>query len=238
MAQSRSTANPERVRRLRLFQQDSLDDYLAARLLLLSGHTKQGAVLGSTAIEKSFKAILAMSGNESHGHLKKAHWNAVKNFNAALFARLDPDFLLLSQKAYKLRYTDDLTKHFNLAIASREFLAALDRTVMNVLGGFKLTLGEKKEPTEFQQLVDAGDDRIVMENRVLSQQDVTDFIYEKRQHVYEVRNDPQMGLFEISYVSSSRPRRPGFLREALIPKAPFTPRETSYDLTHEVDDGS
>lgn len=59
-------------------------DYLAARVLLNAHLVVQGAVLASTAIEKYFKAILAFRGNESHGHLKKAHFNAAKNFDMRL----------------------------------------------------------------------------------------------------------------------------------------------------------
>jgi len=216
-----------------MFQNDSIDDYLAARNLLLSGFTKQGAILASTAIEKSFKAILAMNGNVSLGHLKKAHWNAVKNFNPRLYSRIDSAFLLLNQKAYLLRYTEDLPVGFNLAIAHREFLAALDRTIMNVLGGFKLSFGNGKSPTQFQQYIDANDSRLVLENRVLSNEDVDAFVYSKEQQVYEVRNDPEMGIIEWKYVTSSRPRRGGFMREALMPMALHTDSKTSYDLTHE-----
>jgi hypothetical protein len=64
-------------------------DCLAARVLLNAHLLLQGAVLASTAIEKYFKAVLAFRGHQSHGHLKKAHINAAKNFDARLASVLN-----------------------------------------------------------------------------------------------------------------------------------------------------
>jgi hypothetical protein len=57
-------------------------DYLGARVLIKCAVVSADAVLASTAIEKYFKALLAFRGHQSHGHLKKAHINAAKNFDS------------------------------------------------------------------------------------------------------------------------------------------------------------
>src|SRR5437868_2164489 len=87
-------------------------DYLASRVLINAHLLVQGAVLASTAIEKYFKAVLAFRGQESRGHLKRAHINAAKNYDARLARVLNDDFLVLLQRAYSLRYLDDLEVDF------------------------------------------------------------------------------------------------------------------------------
>jgi hypothetical protein len=66
------------------FLEVAYKDYLAARVLFDADLLIQGAVLASTAIEKYLKAILAFRGNESHGHLKRAHWRAALNYDSRL----------------------------------------------------------------------------------------------------------------------------------------------------------
>jgi hypothetical protein len=72
-------------------------NHLAARVLFNANLLLQGAVLASTAIEKYLRAILAFRRNESHGHLKKAHWNAALNFDSRLSAILNNDFPTLAR---------------------------------------------------------------------------------------------------------------------------------------------
>ena len=60
--------SPERTRKVRSFLRDAFSDYIGARVLLLAQLPQQGAILSSTAIEKSIKAMLAFQGNESRGH--------------------------------------------------------------------------------------------------------------------------------------------------------------------------
>src|SRR2546423_1755333 len=87
--------DPTRTKRVRSFLSDGFNDYIAARVLFLAQLPQQGAILSSTAIEKCFKAVLAFRGNESHGHLKNAHWNAIQNFDKEVFGDLDRDFIEL-----------------------------------------------------------------------------------------------------------------------------------------------
>jgi hypothetical protein len=126
------------VQRTADFLNMAFSDYIASRVLLNNRLLVQGVILASTAIEKHFKAVLAFKGNESRGHLKKAHFNAVENFDPRLYAALNEGFLHLLQKAYTLRYTDQLTVGFNLVIAQREFLAELDYTAITMQESFQL----------------------------------------------------------------------------------------------------
>ncbi len=174
---------------------------------------QQAAILSSTAIEKSFKAILAFNGNESHGHLKTAHWKAVQNFNKNLFNKLNLDFLELNRKAYLLRYTDNLPIEFNIVIATREFLAELDHTFILIHEAFKIDGDNKDRKTKFQSLISSQDLRLLADNHVLLGVDKTSFIYDKPQFIYEVRKPKNRdGLLEILYVSSGKPEEPNFLR--------------------------
>lgn len=209
----RTTANPDRVNTVKAFLSGSLDDYIAARVLFLSNLPQQAAILSSTAIEKSFKAILAFHGNESHGHLKRAHWKAVKNFSKDLFNKLNLEFLELNRKAYSLRYTDELPTEFNLVIATREFLAELDHTVILIHKIFKIDGDGKERKTKFESLVSLQDPRLYSENHVLSGCYKDTFIYQKPQLIYEVRKPKNRdGLLETTYISAAKPTEAGFLR--------------------------
>lgn len=121
MRKPRQEHDPERTKKLNSFLRDAFTDYVAARVLFLSRLPQQGATLSSTAIEKCIKAVMAFQGNESHGHLKAAHWNFLKSFDKSVFGKIDDDFLRLNQRAYSLRYTDDLPVDFNLVIARVNF---------------------------------------------------------------------------------------------------------------------
>lgn len=193
-------------------------DYLAARILLNSHLPVQGAVLASTAIEKYFKAILSFNGNESRGHLKKAHFNAVKNFDSKLWGALNKEFLDLLQKVYALRYLDDLEQNFNLVIASREFLAELDYTAVTIQEKFQLKKDKKDIVLMYHQNLDKKDARLILNNHVLSGIEKQLFILAEAQFVYEVRNCPLHGLFELTYLTLTQPSDGKFMRAGMSSK--------------------
>lgn len=193
-------------RKVQTFISDSVNDYVAARVLLLSGLLEQGAILGSTSIEKACKAILAFHGNESRGHLKKAHWNAVKNFDKNLWSLLRQDFLELNKKAFLLRYTDDLPVNFNIVIAQREYLAELDHTIISLIQGFGAHHDKSEQGTKLTQLLNSKDSRLLMDNHVLGNIPKSEFIYFLPQQIYELRYVPLFGPVEVTY-SSIRPAK-------------------------------
>ena len=203
MNHSKTTFNGRQVQ---TFITDCVNDYIAARTLILSGLLQQGAILGSTSIEKACKAILSFHGNRSRGHLKKAHWNAVKNFDKTLWSLLRQDFLDLNKKAYSLRYTDDLPANFNIVIAQREYLAELDHTITSLIKGFKFGDKEIGKGTKFSRLIENQDPRIFSENHVLLNIPKEDFIHLAPQQIYEMRCVLSFGPIETEY-SSERPAK-------------------------------
>lgn len=169
---NKSTNKPDRIAKVQSFLTDGIYDYIAARVLFLSQLPQQASILSSTAIEKLFKAIIAFNGNESQGHLKKAHWNAIRNFDRNLFAMLNDDFLRLNKNAYSMRYSDNLAPGFNIVIACREFLAELDHTFLTIAG--RLQFGANQEPFKFTKLesfIKDQDGRLLSENHVLQKMD-------------------------------------------------------------------
>ena len=192
-------------------------DYLAARVLLNAHLVVQGAVLASTAIEKYFKAILAFRGNESHGHLKKAHFNAAKNFDMRLAAVLNDDFLLLLQKSYSLRYLDDLPNGFNLVIASREFLAELDQTAITMQESFRLSKGGKNIVLRYHTDKANRDPHLYHDNFLLNGLDKQSFISAEPQLVFEIRQVKSDDRFEVEYLARPTQSDGKFLRAGFMP---------------------
>lgn len=193
-------------------------DYLAARVLFNAQLPVQGAVLASTAVEKYFKAILAFCGNECHGHLKKAHFNAVKNFDAQLSAAFNAEFITLLQLAYRLRYQDDLEENFNLVIASREFLAELDYTAITIQENFRLQQNGKEAILMYHEDKRRNDPRLLLNNHISAQIDKQTFISAEPQLVYEIRKCPLRGFIEVSYLAVQQPSDGKFMRAGLAPK--------------------
>jgi hypothetical protein len=220
----------ERVKRVQAFLGDAYNDYIAARVLLLTDLPQQGAILACTAIEKYLKAILAFRGNERHGHLQKAHWNALKNFDPVIYSQLNPSFLKLLQKCYGLRYTDSLKDGFNLVIASREFLAELDFTAQAIQQMFTVVAEGKKNELKWDLAVSMRDARLLRDNHVALGLDKEQYVYGLPQRVYEVRKDPVRGVMEVMYTTDTPPIDRDFLRSGLLPKGKG---HMSYDMSHK-----
>ncbi|MCE0488452.1 hypothetical protein LU196_00020 [Pantoea sp. Mb-10] len=228
---SKETRDPVRVKKLQGFIGDSTLDYLASRMLFLNYMPVQASILASTAIEKALKAYLSFNGNESHGHLKKAHWTALKNFDRNLYSSLSEDFLLLNQKVYKMRYTDDLTAGYNVVIATNEYLAELDYTIMTLLRQFEAHTQNPQDyrPDRLQTMINQRDARLWQRNHVLLNQDKNNFIYSTPQYVHELRNY-KGAVVEASYSTNKKAFDPSFLREALIAESG---EHLSFRMSHD-----
>jgi HEPN domain-containing protein len=212
VALPKKTSDGSRTQKIVSFLRDSFNDYIAARVLFRAQLPEQAAILSSTAIEKSVKAMLAFSGNESHGHLKKAHRNFVRKFNPSLYEILDDDFLVLNQRIYSLRYTDDLSVDFNVVIASREFLAEMDHTIYSMFSCFSLDVAGKPSETPYATASTQRDERLLADNHVIARVPKDIFIYQEPQFVYELRKDPLRGLMQITYLANGPAKGSGFLR--------------------------
>jgi len=195
----------------------AFNDYVAARVLVLSQLLLQAGILASSAVEKYFKVILAFRGNRSVGHLKKAHINAVRNFSPELFATLNLEFLELLRRLYRFRYPDALPRQSNVVIAEREFLAELDHTALSVHGGLTIEINGKQVHTALEEGLRKGDRRLLTGNHVIGSIPKQDFIGKEPQLVYEARCFEPGRLMEITYVAEPGPSDGNFLREGLLP---------------------
>ncbi len=132
------------------FYKLAFGDYLAARTLLLNDLLEQGIGLAATAVEKIFKSILAIRGENPNGHITKALLKSIKNYKPDLYKQLREDFLEFLAKAYDLRYLDNLKQGHSLVINKYRCLAETDKTMCIILSGIylnhtKLPFEEAKE---------------------------------------------------------------------------------------------
>lgn len=219
MKKPKSVNQTHRVRQINEFLDVAYKDYVAARVLLVAGLLPQGAVLASTAIEKYIKAILAFRGNASHGHLKAAQFNALKNFDPALGQQINSQFIDLLQKSYRLRYLDDLAPGFNLVIADREFLAELDWTAMTIHASFHQTInGQSVESTLARQMA-LRDPLLLDLNHVAAGIPKQEFIAIAPQRVYAIRRFADGTHMESSFTITPRSSDGAFIRPGIVPQS-------------------
>jgi HEPN domain-containing protein len=208
-------SRPERVKAMQWFLHDAYTDYIAARVLLLRGLLKQAIVLSSTAIEKCAKAVLAKRGGViRRDHLKASHWDALKN-EENFSDKLNGDFVELNQDGYRLRYSDSLPDGFNMVIASREFLAELDNTLLTILSCFKFDVNGSWRPSGYESGIRNQDENLFAENHILTQELLETFLNAKPQFVYEVRR-LSVGLLEATYMTDKPAKVQGFRRQGLV----------------------
>lgn len=188
-------------------------DYLGARVLLNAGLLPQGAVLASTAIEKYFKAILAFRGNEAPGHLSRRHIRAAKNYDKRIASALSDSFLTLLQRAYQLRYLDNLPEEFNIVLANREFISELDYTAITIQESFRMQRNGEDAQFSYHKDMLNKNPILFVNNYILAGLEKQDFISAEPQGVYEVRNCKLRGFLEVSYVCTARQSDGQFLRE-------------------------
>jgi hypothetical protein len=194
-------------------------DYIGARTLLVQDRLElQGSILGSTCVEKYFKAIAAFRGMTFHGHLNKALINSVKNYDPRLFALLNVSFLEFLRKCYELRYLDKIKTGFNLIISRRKVLAELDFTVSEIQKRIKIGRGEKGSETLYDVSLNLKDPLLCAHNYLLQGISKTEFI-EQEDSVYEMRLlDVPPGIIEAFYRTKGTRDDGEFLKEGLKPK--------------------
>lgn len=152
MAKSRKThVSHERLSRFNEFYSLAFGDYLGARTLLLAELLPQGAGMAATAVEKIFKAILSLRGEQVSGHLKTSLLNSIKNYQPALYSQLLLNFLEFLIAAYDLRYLDNLSTGHSLVISKYRTLAEIDRTMCIVFSGLEVKQGESRTPLLFER---------------------------------------------------------------------------------------
>lgn len=230
MAQRQRQVKPQYTERVIRFWGDAFNDYIGARVLILNGLLHQGAVLGSTSVEKYFKTMLATRGLEVHGHLQKAHRNSLQALDKELFAQINSEFLELCQHCYRLRYSEQLPRGYNIVIASREFLAELDYTAF-LIEARLVRRNESAGDTRnrLSRMLATSDMRLCQDNHVVLAQNKEKFIYGAVQTVHELRRIANGVIVDVAYPSASIPDDRSFMRAAFVPK---DGDERSYNLSH------
>lgn len=126
---SRSDFDDTQIRGLINF---AFHDYIASRTLLRNGLASQGTILAITAIEKLLKAICLLHNEviivSGGGHTLTNMIDKLKIKDSSLLTLKDEEFLKFIEKAYKLRYPDNLSSAFKLNLPSLKILENLDRT--------------------------------------------------------------------------------------------------------------
>ena len=187
MAKSRKThVASGRVSRFREFYNLAFGDYLAARTLLLAELLPQGAGMAATAVEKIFKAILAVRGERASGHLKTALLNSIKNYQPALYAQLRPDFLEFLIAAYDLRYLDNLRAGHSLVISKYRTLAEIDRTMCTAFSGVGVMEGESRSHLPFEREKANNNPLLIRENYFIEDGSTARY-FERENFIQEIK---------------------------------------------------
>src|SRR6267154_2553969 len=147
-------------------------DYLAARYLLLGSMVIQGCILANTAIEKYLKALYAhLELPIPRSHAVQALYCEVTASRKSTVA-LNDAFLNVLQKAYGLRYPDELPEDFNIALNQMKLLAELDRTVFAIADCFAFSEGTAD--FVLTRAAKARDQRYIARNVVLNPEQTSD----------------------------------------------------------------
>lgn len=187
MAKARKTqVTPERHSRFNEFYSLAFGDYLAARTLLLAELLPQGAGMAATAVEKIFKALLSVRGENVGGHLKTSLINSIKNYQPALFAQLRSDFLEFLCAAYNLRYLDNLSAGHSLVISKYRTLAEIDRTMCIIFSGLEVKQGESSPFLPFEQAKMENNALLMAENYFIEDGSITQY-FTRQNFVQEIK---------------------------------------------------
>ncbi len=127
-------------------------DYLAARSLLLEGMLVQGSGLANTAIEKYLKGLCANVGlpiPRSH-RIAVIYGTVKKHIRSSLV--LNEGFLRFLEKAYTMRYPDELEDGFNVALNQMKISAELDRTIHLIREQFVLNDADRDDVLQLKAL--------------------------------------------------------------------------------------
>ncbi len=192
------------------------EDYIAARLLLLSGHVVPGTALAFTAVEKYLKAVCTLSGIpfEKVGH-NVCKLNGLLHIRAVRL-ELNSDFLKLLNRAYKLRYPDELAEGFNVALNSSVVLAELDLTVERIRRGFHFMRNGEVTTTRLDHARKSQSPELLTKNCAFGNAN-KDQLFAEPSWCYEVRVFPHRGIMEVSYVIEKLPDQDNFRRKAFTP---------------------
>lgn len=176
-------------------------DYQSARLLLLQGLLVQGAAFSNTAVEKYLKSLFAHRDLPiPHSHNVANLYQLVKNKTGSDLD-LNESYLGLLQKAYKLRYPDDVTDGFNIALNQVRLLVELDRTVEKIIERFHIVRTDRNEKIMLILERAAQDkDASVLTNNVALDPSLGARLFSSPSHSYDFRRHKGQ-TYETNYVT-------------------------------------
>jgi HEPN domain-containing protein len=200
MEQPAAGRNPEVVT-LWLRWADS--DYRSARILILQGQLLQGAAFSDTAIEKYLKSLFAHLGlavpkthrvSELYAEIKQA---------TSSDHHVNEGYLRLLEKAYKLRYPDEATEGFNIALNQARLLAQLDRTVKEIVDRFHIVerTTKRKIPSVLEQAI-LDQDEVILVNNVALNSTLAEGLFSSPSRSFDLRRH-QGNLFDTNYMTAS-----------------------------------
>jgi HEPN domain-containing protein len=178
-------------------------DYRGARLCLLAGLVVQGAALSNTAIEKYVKSLFVHQGLRiPRSHKVSELFTLLKQQRKTDIA-LNESYLRLLEKAYALRYPDDLTEGFNIALNQKRLLAELDRTVFRLTSRFNIMQIQTKQriPLVVERAINDGDAGILADNIALNAA-AADTFFSSESRSYDLRMHSG-NIYETEYTTVS-----------------------------------
>nr|WP_320023319.1 hypothetical protein [uncultured Draconibacterium sp.] len=197
------------------------EDYIAARQLLINDLLIQGCILANTSIEKYFKGMKAILGEEvprHHDITVNKFKNTIKNKFGRLYQLINFDFIKLLAKSYKLRYFDEIDDDFNISIVKAKTLAELDYLVSEIESSFNFRYSSQTNGTrKYTEDMASKNPLLWNYNYYLNKTDKTHFI-ERPDKVYEFRKLSNGQIMEIHYVTDQIINDGKFIYEAIKPK--------------------
>lgn len=199
-------------------------DYRSARLLLLQGLLVQGSAFSNTAIEKYLKSLFAHRGiSIPHSHNVATLYQSVKSETGSDLD-LNESYLRLLQKAYKLRYPDDATDGFNIALNQVRLLVELDRTVKKIIERFHIVRADRNEKIMLilERAMQDKDASVLTNNVALDPSGGTQ-LFSNPSHSYDFRRHSGQ-IYETNYVTKSVSDGPNYEMEgfAVVSDNQFT----------------
>lgn len=149
-------------------------DYIAARVLLNNELIIQGLTLASTAVEKYLKAVIVLTLKEKERF--NYHFDRIEKLQDILdrnhhdmTKKLDPVFVSILEKAFKIRYYDNLKGPLTIGLYLNQFIGELDQTIYNLENLINLGL-------VYRQAVKSKDSHLFENNFILNKQDKKQFM--------------------------------------------------------------
>ena len=172
-------------------------DYIASRFLLNNQFVIQGLTLASTAVEKYLKSIIVFNSSEKKNY--HYHFDNIEKLKNALSdsynlsERFDPVFLDILEKAFKIRYYDNLREEIEIGIYLNQFLGELDATIFNLETYIADTQNFSRKFSSYWQAVESKDINLYENNYILKKMDKKEFM-EKPGYAFSIHIRAGLGV--------------------------------------------